>query len=256
MAGRLLLIICSMIAKDYLTELKTKWQTTELNTYREYLQHLFLNFLYQEKEARHLIFKGGTALRLVHGSPRFSEDLDFDGQGISCNDIEDLWQESLVGFVKEGMQVEIQESTKTSGGCLGIFEIAVYSLKIPLQIEVSLRKGMKVISSKLVTVGSPFLPDYPVFVLNDNDLVAEKIEAFLTRQKPRDFFDIYILLRHGLGQQQIAKKSKEIMTLLEKVEPMVIRRDLKPLLPKNFHPILADFKGSLSKELERASVTL
>lgn len=43
---------------------------------------LHLEILKAMREAghmRHLAFKGGTCLRLCHGSPRFSEDLDFSG---------------------------------------------------------------------------------------------------------------------------------------------------------------------------------
>lgn len=45
---------------------------------REYLQHLFLKYLFTWPIAKHLIFIWGTALRIIHGLPRFSEDLDFD----------------------------------------------------------------------------------------------------------------------------------------------------------------------------------
>ena len=42
---------------------------------RDYLQHLLLMLLYSRSQA--LIFKGGTALRLVYRGGRYSEDLDF-----------------------------------------------------------------------------------------------------------------------------------------------------------------------------------
>ncbi len=47
------------------------------NVVREYFQHVFLSKLYVLPESEQLLFKGGTALRIVYGSPRFSEDLDF-----------------------------------------------------------------------------------------------------------------------------------------------------------------------------------
>jgi len=47
------------------------------NIVREYFQHVFLGELYKLSNAEKLLFKGGTALRIVYGSPRFSEDLDF-----------------------------------------------------------------------------------------------------------------------------------------------------------------------------------
>ena len=44
---------------------------------REYWEIIILKGLYDSPFGRKLIFKGGTALRLAYGSPRFSEDLDF-----------------------------------------------------------------------------------------------------------------------------------------------------------------------------------
>jgi predicted nucleotidyltransferase component of viral defense system len=48
-----------------------------LNTLREYLQALVLRSFYESEAFRNLAFVGGTALRFLHGLPRFSEDLDF-----------------------------------------------------------------------------------------------------------------------------------------------------------------------------------
>ena len=44
---------------------------------REYLQHVILRVLFEQKDLHHLIFHGGTALRIIHRLNRFSEDLDF-----------------------------------------------------------------------------------------------------------------------------------------------------------------------------------
>jgi hypothetical protein len=48
-----------------------------LNLLREYLQTLALRSLHECEAFRPLAFVGGTALRFLHGLPRFSEDLDF-----------------------------------------------------------------------------------------------------------------------------------------------------------------------------------
>jgi hypothetical protein len=48
-----------------------------LNRLREYLQALVLRSLHESEAFRPLAFVGGTALRFLHGLPRFSEDLDF-----------------------------------------------------------------------------------------------------------------------------------------------------------------------------------
>lgn len=48
-----------------------------LNQLREYLQTLILRSFHESEAFRPLAFVGGTALRFLHGVPRFSEDLDF-----------------------------------------------------------------------------------------------------------------------------------------------------------------------------------
>lgn len=44
---------------------------------RDYVQHLILWQFYGREQP--LIFKGGTALRLLYGGSRYSEDLNFNG---------------------------------------------------------------------------------------------------------------------------------------------------------------------------------
>jgi len=48
-----------------------------LNLLREYLQAFVLRSLHESEAFTSLAFVGGTALRFLHGLPRFSEDLDF-----------------------------------------------------------------------------------------------------------------------------------------------------------------------------------
>ena len=67
-----------MISIETLEKLGRQYQMGIFpNIVREYFQHVFLSELYKLPEAKRLLFKGGTALRIVYGSPRFSEDLDF-----------------------------------------------------------------------------------------------------------------------------------------------------------------------------------
>lgn len=44
---------------------------------REEYEMIILKKLFESEIGRSFVFKGGTALRLAYGSPRFSEDLDF-----------------------------------------------------------------------------------------------------------------------------------------------------------------------------------
>jgi predicted nucleotidyltransferase component of viral defense system len=77
-----------MIETETLENIAKKEQTAVFpNIIREYIQHLFLTELYQLSGSEKLLFKGGTALRIVYHSPRFSEDLDFSLFGVPSNEV-------------------------------------------------------------------------------------------------------------------------------------------------------------------------
>jgi len=60
------------------------------NLLREYLQYKILEAIFESPLADKLAFMGGTCIHIVHGSSRFSEDLDFDNSGIGRHDFEAL----------------------------------------------------------------------------------------------------------------------------------------------------------------------
>ena len=57
---------------------------------RDYIQHILLFSLYSQSQA--LIFKGGTALRIIYQGNRYSEDLDFNGPD-DVPALQDLWEQ-------------------------------------------------------------------------------------------------------------------------------------------------------------------
>lgn len=96
-----------MITQDTIKNLVTRYHTNELNIMREYFQHLFLSYFYKLEGAENILFKGGTALRFIYGSPRFSEDLDFSVFNIKPyklkKSIEDLFTKVLVEIENVGI---------------------------------------------------------------------------------------------------------------------------------------------------------
>lgn len=220
-----------------------QFQTGIDNIVREYCQHLFLSYFYQEAGSERILFKGGTALRIVFQSPRFSEDLDFSGFNISHNEIEKIVANTLSNIEKSGLAVDIEESKKTSGGFLAIiiFKIEDYISKI--KIEISLR-GNSYIAGEREIIHNNFIPAYTVVHLQTNYLVGEKIKALFDRQKPRDFFDYYFLLS---GNYDIAKNKdnlKKILNLLENTK-MDFRGELRRFLPVSQARHMKDFKKIL-----------
>jgi predicted nucleotidyltransferase component of viral defense system len=223
-------------------------QTTELNVAREYCQHLFLSAFYRQKGSERVLFKGGTALRLVHGSPRFSEDLDFSGFGVNTKAIEDWVVNAAAEMEKTGIEINLRESKRTSGGYLAILECAFSSYRVQIQIEVSLRKSNGV-RGKGVLIASELVPSYTVVILPEHLLVAEKLAAAVSRSKPRDFFDVYFLLRKGLIPPDQRRRLNQVRERLANSREN-LRTELQDFLPQSYHGILRDFKESLLRELD------
>jgi len=238
-----------MISSDTIRKLAVTHQTTELNIAREYAQHLFLSGFYQQAGTQQVMFKGGTALRLVYGSPRFSEDLDFSGFGARVKSIEDWVADASSGIEQAGVPVSIEESKQTSGGYLSILILSIAGQQISIQMEVSLRRktGLK---GRGVLISSDLVPAYVATLLPEDALVEEKLMALINRGKPRDFYDCYFMLRRNmipLKHKRLLHAAKEALAKTK----INFKTELKDFLPRTQQIILTDFKKTLMAELER-----
>lgn len=244
-----------MIDILFIEERARKMRTTRDNVTREYCQHLFLSKFYQQVGAEKILFKGGTALRILWQSPRFSEDLDFSGMRIPLTETENILESVLIEVEREGLSVDIQESKKTTGGYLAklLFEWTNFSVSI--QIEVSQRKNSLRPEQSLIQ--SDFTPAYLVFHLPEEEMIGEKIAALLERGKPRDFFDLYFILRSRRSFQPLFRKDKVLKEkILEKLHNtkahLSLLRELKQFLPTSHHSLLRNFPSLLEKEIQHA----
>jgi len=247
-----------MITRQFITSLATKYQTTEENLVREYCQHLFLSYFYKKTGSEKIVFKGGTALRIIFNSPRFSEDLDFsaiNGEIITCPQINKLVDETLNDISKEGIQCEkeIKHGTqgKTSGGYFAIIKLKTLEFDSEIRLQISFRNPKQVERNDTL-VQSDFTPPYVVTFLTESILVSEKIQALLERKKPRDFFDLYFILRHPALIKYIPRKGELKNKLLDAlVEADNLEKELKFFLPISLqNTVLKDFKERLKKEIE------
>lgn len=236
-----------MLSQSFLNALATKYQTNPENVYREYLQHLILSYLYQQKETNQLFFKGGTALRIIQQSPRFSEDLDFDTNLHDISTWESVIEDTLLSLTQE-IQLDISESKSTTGGYLGVFTYSGYEKPIQIKFEISFR--LKDTPGIIRSVQNDYLPPYSLYSVTDSRLVQGKLSALFSRAKPRDFYDLYILLRMNLLTPTDKKQLVKAKELLANTN-LNFNTQLKHLLPKSHWMIIKDFKHTLSQELER-----
>lgn len=248
-----------MITQDAIKKLAIQYRTSEFpNIVREYFQHLFLSQLYRMEKSENILFKGGTALRIIYGSPRFSEDLDFSifrvEQYIRKKFIEDLFASVLAEIEKTGVKVELgPKPGATAEGYYGEVTFHIPDCQpISVSINISARNEREV-KGEIDSVANDFVPTYNVFHFPQELLVDEKIfNALLTRWKARDFYDLYFIMRKGiLSLAQKVRLNENKDGIIENAEKVDFYAELSVFLPQDQQIIIRDFKSNLVNELSR-----
>lgn len=166
----------------------------------EYLQHELLDSLYKNEAARRLSFIGGTAIRILHDSPRFSEDLDFDNFGLTFSQFEELLKTVCRDMEYKGFLIEFRFVEKSAWRCYIRFPKILHEAGLSPDAE---RKILIRIDSetkeKLYDPKKVFLNRFSVYrqILSApaEILLAQKLLAVLYRkpEKGRDIFDVSFL---------------------------------------------------------------
>ena len=241
---------CDMLSPDEIEALAKRGQTSPGNIAREYVQHIFLSCLYSLPDADKLFFKGGTALRVIYKSPRFSEDLDFTGAS-SFYRTKAVVESAARKVEQEIERLNLLESKETTGGYFGILGGSIGPLPVEVQIQVSFRQGLRYKPEPILVTPSTAVP-YSVLTLPENILVQEKVEALLTRGKPRDFFDLYFILRKPMGERKyLASKRPAILEKLKTISTKLLYQDLKAFLPRSQWVLAKQLPRLLIQELDR-----
>ena len=246
-----------MIEPEILDRIARAQQTSIFpNIVREYAQHVFLTELYRLPGSEHLLFKGGTALRIVYGCPRFSEDLDFSLFSVAQNEaasfVEGLFVSVLVEMERAGIRVEIgNKSAPTSGGYFGVATLhAAGYAPIGIEINVSTRQRVDA-RGEVDSIANDFVPTYTLYHLPQEELVEEKIfGALLERKKPRDYYDLYFLMRKGmLSPNQKQRLATVAPKIIEEARGLNFQGELGAFLPANQQSIICDFAQTLEREM-------
>lgn len=168
---------------------------------KDYLQHLFLLF-FSRSVKDEIVFKGGTALQKVYALNRFSEDLDFTL--IKTTDTNRLIEKisndlNNFGFKTEHELIKSKTSKNYRFKIKGpLFDGTERSIAT-LRIEISLRNDLLLEPDlkENIPVYTDIQP-YMVFVMNSQEILAEKIRTIFQREKARDVYDLWFLLKKGV----------------------------------------------------------
>ncbi len=181
----------------------------------EYLQYELLDSLFKNTEALNLSFIGGTAIRILHQSVRFSEDLDFDNFGLSFARFEALIQAACRDMQYKGFIIEYRVLAKGAFHCYIRFPDLLYragitpdkSRKILIRIDSEAKEKLyepqRVILNKFAVYRQILAAPAAI-------LLAQKMMTVLLRQreKGRDLFDVSFL--RGLAQPDFAYIEKTL----------------------------------------------
>ncbi|MEW6042401.1 MAG: nucleotidyl transferase AbiEii/AbiGii toxin family protein [Elusimicrobiota bacterium] len=239
-----------MLSENTLKELTAKYQTTEINVAREYFQHSFLANLYRLKEAEKIAFKGGTALRIIYGSPRFSEDLDFTAD-IKIFHLKEILDKTIKATNAEGLNIKTLESKETSGGYIAIYETVIHTISVRVELNISLRQKGERIGTESHLIVSPMHPAYSIVSLNEKYLAKEKVEALISRNKSRDVFDLYFIIKNRIAIDAVIRKQKQLSGVFSGVSEKTLTKELKYYLPKSYWKILRNLSEKLLSDIKR-----
>lgn len=233
----------------------------------EYVQHEILDSVFKQKQSRHLSFIGGTALRIVYGGSRFSEDLDFDNFGLSFEEFEDL-ADAVVGDMRlKGFSVEFRTIEKGAYHCYVKFPHILQSTSIAAAPGEKILVRIDAMEKERI-----FTP--AVYVLNKFDiyrsilanpldiLLSQKLITILgrKREKGRDFFDVSYL--YGMTQpnfsyiEQVTGMERDafigaVLDRCGRLDFRALAKDVEPFLMYPEQSIrVTDFKNFIEGRLK------
>lgn len=226
-------------------------ETADSGAVREALQARLLVELMGNSLHKELVLKGGLAMRAVHGSVRYTKDIDLDAdlkhskervQGIVARSIARAVGSGLIDNprVTEPKQTETTLRWKINGNMPGS--------NAPLQLTVEVSRRATLSDGHIIEV--PLSPDYAsgitgakVRVLDSQAIAVTKVMALTDpkRMAPRDLYDLHVLimaevqeptaLLASLPHERLQEAMTELWPKIESMSFEQFRNEVVPYLP-------------------------
>jgi len=203
---------------------------------REELEIAVLRALFESRIGNSLIFKGGTALRLAYGSPRFSDDLDFSTlASVPEKDFKRVCQVTAKN-VPDALLIEALAKYHTLFA-LYQFRTSYIGRPFSMKIEVSIRKEswkqgrdyeLKLLTSEVTNL------TVLAQVATLERLERDKRKAFEARRQPRDLYDRWFI------SQKLGRKFKPDTAGFSLA---ILRRELRKYLPRGHWRLIDKWSG-------------
>jgi len=246
-----------MITKEELKEYSKLMNLNLGQAEKDYFQNIFL-FIISQEYGNELVFKGGTALKKCFGLDRFSEDLDF-----SCREKVNF-EKIEIGIKRFNIEYEFEKKEYERGLKLifrlkGPLYVGVRSSLCRIEIDISFREN--ILKNPIIKNIGRFLnelPSFEVLVMSEEEILAEKIRAIMSRELARDVYDLWFLLNKGtkIDMEFIKNKLKYYNEEFDKnkfrkklsEKKIIWKTELIPLLKKV--PDFVEVKNYILKEFK------
>jgi hypothetical protein len=237
---------------------------------REELELSLLKGLFESGIGAALVFKGGTALRLAFGSPRFSDDLDFSASSAVPEAAFRTAARAALKDMPEAILVEALAKRFTLFA-LYRFDVSYIARPFSIKVEVSTAAGAPGFargstSAVLARENKPRASGEPkarpltreksrsqadeselrllssevtnltilARVATLERALEDKKAAFAARRQPRDLYDLWFISQ---------KLGLPFRVDLAGSDPMIIRRELRKYLPRTHWSVIDQWTG-------------
>jgi predicted nucleotidyltransferase component of viral defense system len=232
----------------------------------EYLQYEILDSIYKQKSSAQLSFIGGTAIRIVYGGGRFSEDLDFDNFGLSFDEFQSLMDDVVRDMQLKGFAMESRLVEKGAYHCYIKFPHILRASGIGsssgenILVRIDTVRKEKTVTADMHTLNR--FDIYRTILANPIDIIlSQKLITILERkrEKGRDLYDVSYL--YGITEPSFSYIEKTLgITKNEFIEQLIGRcetfdfaylaKDVEPFLMDPHQSLrVIDFKNFIRKQL-------
>ena len=203
---------------------------------REEFELSLLKSLFESGIGKALVFKGGTALRLAFGSPRFSDDLDFS---VSSAVPEAAFRTAARAALKGLPEATLVEALAKRYTLFALYRFDVPYIARPfsIKVEVSTREEsrcqageseLRLLSSEITNL------TVLARVATLERALEDKKAAFAARRQPRDLYDLWFISQ---------KLGLPFKADLAGSDPRIVRRELRKYLPRTHWSVIDQWTG-------------
>jgi len=190
---------------------------------REEWEIKILKEIFESPLGNSIYFKGGTALRLVYNSPRYSDDLDFT---LVKRISKKSWEDMLKNIIKKFPEVIISDQKDKFYTYFGELKIKEDYLPLSFSIKIEISKRIKnkyKYSLKLLTSKTTNI-QILAQVEDLEEIRKEKKLAINSRNLPRDLFDLWFIAQKMKEpmDKNLKKIDKKFLALNPKSKPSLL----------------------------------